>query len=190
MARKLSPTEFYKELAHRCNGDPERVQFIWENFCEMMSDELLMYGSLFLPFLGEMKLQARGGKKLFMPVSPRPEDKGKVKEVYMEPYHKVQFLPSDTLKEIINGDGTPRALINRQREIYRKMRKEMQEQEKQFEYMKRAENACAEMRAKKEAKLARKEQQKLAEAERKQKAKESLKRKRAKDYENREQDFW
>lgn len=190
MARKLSASEFYKELAKRCSTDPDRIQFIWENFCEMLSDELLMYGSIFLPFLGEMVLRTRGGKKMFMPVSPLPEDKGKVKEVDMPLYQKVQFLPSDTLKNIINSDASPRALINRQREIYRKMRKEMKEQEKQFEYMKRAENATAEMRAKKEAKLARVELKKKTEAEKKAHTKEVKKQRRQQELEDREKEFW
>lgn len=190
MARKLSPSEFYKELSKHCDLDEEKAQFVWENFCEMMSEELLMYGSIFLPFLGEMKLQTRGGKKMFVPINPYAEDDGKVKEIYIEPYQKVQFLPSDTLKNIINGDGTPRALLARQREIYRKMRKEMKEQERQFGYMKRAENAYAEMRAKKVAKAERREKVKQDDKARKERAKEVQKLRRQKELEDREVDFW
>ena len=190
MARKLSQSEFYYELAKRSETDPDKIQFIWENLCEMLGDELLTYGSIFLPLLGEMKLQTRGGRKSFVPMNPYSGQSGEVKEIYIPPYQKIQFLPSEFFKNIINNDEDPKALIKRQREVYRKLKKEAEQREKQAIYMERAENACAEMRAKKKAKKEKYEQRKKTEAEKKAHDKEIKKLRKQLDVANRDKDYW
>ncbi|MBQ0088514.1 MAG: hypothetical protein KBT27_04185, partial [Prevotellaceae bacterium] len=115
---------------------------------------------------------------------------GEVKEIYIPPYQKIQFLPSEFFKNIINNDEDPKALIKRQREVYRKLKKEAEQREKQAIYMERAENACAEMRAKKKAKKEKYEQRKKTEAEKKVHDKEIKKLRKQLDVANRDKDYW
>lgn len=143
MARKLLPGEFFDEIGKKCNIEPERAKKLWNEIVDFIVSELLMYGTVSLPTLGELQSRTRGGKIMHVPISTKIEDRGKTKEVYKEPYQIVQFLSSPKFRELINGRGATPAQTMRMREIYRRIKIEEEEQKKQFEYMEKSSNAFA-----------------------------------------------
>lgn len=138
MARKLSQSEFFTELGKIWNIDPERAKKFWKLTIDFIVRELLMYGKISLPFMGDIESRTRGGKIMHVPISTKVEDRGKTKEVYKEPYQVAQFIPTPKFRAMINGEGATPAQIMRMREIYRRMKLEEEEQVKQAEYMEKA----------------------------------------------------
>ena len=144
MARKLSQNEFFAEIAKRCDITPQKAKKFWNESIDLIVNELLVYGQVHLPFMSDMKSETRGGKIMHVPISSKVEDRGKTKEVYKEPYQVIRFLPTPKFRAMINGEGATTAQTMRMREIYRRIKVEEEELERQSEYMKKAENAFAE----------------------------------------------
>lgn len=142
MARKLTPTEVYKNLAKRTNESPEKIQFIWENMVEMISEELKYYGVF--PFYGmcTIKLETQSGKWIHVPLNDfDPEyvkDEITTKTVYIEARHKLRFIPSEVFKEVVNGERSTKAEKKRLKAIAKDEERKRIEFEKQLENSKKA----------------------------------------------------
>lgn len=163
MARKLKPYEFYHNLAKKMGIEPDDWQNDWEIFVEFLIDELQRYGSIFLPNMGEMQAVQRGGKYVHMPIDNSEENRGKTQMVHIEPFLQVKFMPSDTFKEVLNGNRLPKAEIKRMRAEMK--RKELAEQEamKQIELAKKQEELIEKQRLKRLERIAKqKEMNKLS----------------------------
>ena len=86
MPRKLNPSEFYELIAKKINVSEERAKIVWQDIMDVVANEVLLYGTVTLPYFGTVKSHIRGGKVIKMPVGPGPENKGKVKDVYVHPF--------------------------------------------------------------------------------------------------------
>lgn len=157
MPRKLNPSEFYELIAKKINVDEERAKIVWQDIMDVVANEVLLYGTISLPYFGTVKSQIRGGKVIKIPVGPGPENKGKVKEMYVEPYWQYTFKMSETFVDIVNGRNATMSQKRRQREAFRQVKRQEELRKEQFVYMEKAERASEEM---KEKWKARKEREK------------------------------
>lgn len=178
MARKMNPNEFYKIYGKRISCNEERAQFVYQTLIDLMVEELLLYGIFFLPNVGTVFSKTRGGKIVHVPISANPEDRGKIKEVYVDPYQCPSMKFSEYFKDTINGRRATRKQIMRQRELYRKLEIEEEERLKQSEYVKRASLAFEEMN------------EKNAKAAQKRKMYRKASKKKLKELERKENSYW
>lgn len=147
MPRKLTHSEFYKLIADKTNVDPERAKFLWQDIIDVIVNEVLLYGTISIPYLGTIKSCVRGGKVMRVPAGSTPETKGKTKEVYVEPFNQYSFKYVESFLDAVNGRGMTMSQKRRQREAFRKLQREEESREQQFEYMKKAQSAMKEMQA-------------------------------------------
>lgn len=145
--RKLTPQEFFEKIAKRVDITPDEAKIIWREIAEFIADELVLCSVIQLPYVGEMRTVQRGGKYTYMPVSNKPEDKGKVEKVYVEPYLQAKFSPSTAFKDVINGRAPSHAAIMRTRNHIRDFEHEKEEIDRQQENLEKARNAFATMKA-------------------------------------------
>lgn len=153
MARKLIPREFYEQISKRINCDSDKAQFIWREISDMIVEELLLYKVIALPGIGTFSSVTKGGKVAHVPIGNEPENRGKTKEIYIEPYQECKFNSTEFFRDAINGNRATRSQLMRQREEYKRIQLEMEESKKQAEYVERANNAFEEMNAKKAKKV-------------------------------------
>lgn len=146
MARKMIPREFYKAIAQRVDCNEDRAQYIWQEIVDLIVNELLMYNSISLPNIGELKSVTYGGKKIHMPIDNSPENRGKVKEVYVAPYQVGKLLPSQYFKDAINDKRVTRSAIMLYRENYRKLKEKEALEKQQAIYMEKYQNAVEMMK--------------------------------------------
>lgn len=147
MPRKLTHSEFYKLIADKTNIAPERAKFLWQDIVDVIVNEVLLYGTISIPYLGTIKSFIRGGKVMRVPAGSTPETRGKVKEMYVEPYNQYSFKFVESFTDAVNGRGITMSQKRRQREAFRKLQREEESREKQFAYMEKAQSAMKEMQA-------------------------------------------
>lgn len=174
MPRKLIPHEYYKLIADKIGTSEERAKFIWQEIIDVIANEVLMYGTITIPYLGTIKSQLRGGKIMKVPVGPEPENRGKTKEVYVDPYESYQLVLSESFSDILHGRNITMSQKRRQREAYRQLKLQEQIREDQFAYMEKAQSAWQNMmqkyterkkRERKYSKLSREKRQSLMKEE-------------------------
>jgi len=136
MARKLRPYEFYHNVAKKIGVSDKKFQYQWENIVEFIIEELQRYNSVMIPNFGEIIAAHRGGKYKHMPVGKNENGVNKTKMVYIKPYLQARFLPTETFKEILNGEKMPKAEIKRMRQEYKKIVEKEKEAERQIEIAK------------------------------------------------------
>lgn len=160
MAVKLTPTEFYSALAKRSDLDKETIQNIWEILDNFIIEELLRNGECYLPLLGTIRLYERGGKYNHI---PDPDNIGKIKKVYIEPYYQISFISTEVFKQNINNGRKPRYEIKRERERYRTEREKLIQSEKEKELINKQQDAIEQARQKRLDRIAKqKERAKLS----------------------------
>lgn len=147
MLRKLTHSEFYKLVSEKINVTPERAKFLWQDIIDVIVNEVLLYGTVSIPYLGTVNSTVMGGKVCHVPAGPGEENKGKVKEIYLEPYNRYTFRLTDSFVDAVNGREMTMSQKRRQREAFRKIRREEEMREKQFEYMEKAQSAMEKMKA-------------------------------------------
>lgn len=153
MPRKLTHSEFYKLISDKTNVKPDRAKILWQDIIDVIVNEVLLYGTISIPYLGTIKSCIRGGKVMQVPAGSTPETKGKTKQVYVEPFNQYSFRYTPSFLAAVNGKDITMSQKRRQREAFRKLQREEESREKQFAYMEKAQSAMKEMQARKKKKV-------------------------------------
>lgn len=130
MARKLTEKEFITELAERWNTTYESARVKYYELIDFMCDELLMYGFIDLPTFGNFRTELHDGKYIYLPTVLKNDTPEKV---WIEPYNRIRFKASKTLKDYINKDKVTKAETIRLRKQIKKQNNINKEKEHQIE---------------------------------------------------------
>lgn len=124
MARKLTPSEFYKEISDKCGKKQEVVKKVYETMVDTLIEELLTYGHTSMPLITETMYLKKQSE--FTKVA------GKIIKVEKN-INKLYVRYTDTFKEQINGLDLSRSKKMENRVLARKIKLEEVELQRAIE---------------------------------------------------------
>jgi len=152
MARKLTPTEFFENLAERNNMSKDKVKDFWVDFVDYAVNELVDYNVIDLPYFGKLKAIKKGGRYAHVPNLDEGAEE-KTKRIYVEPYLQLSFSTTDSFKDQLNGRRITRKEFAELRDRERRAKLLEVEEKRQAEIARQKEEQLKAIREKKLAKI-------------------------------------
>lgn len=152
MARKLTEKEFITELAKRWGVEYDSAKIKYYEMINFLCDELLMYGFIDLPTFGSFRTKFQQGKYAYIPADFKS---GEPEKVWIDPYFRIKFKATKTLKDYINKDKVTKAETLRLVREIKKQKSLDVEKEKQIQIAQNREDIMAAVQARKKERAER-----------------------------------